>query len=68
MHQRLKFTAVIVTHEVPEIFSVVEKVAMLSDGTIVAQGTPDEIKVLENPIVRRFISGGAGGTSPGGSN
>jgi phospholipid/cholesterol/gamma-HCH transport system ATP-binding protein len=68
MHQRLKFTGVIVTHEVPEIFSVVQKVAMLYDGTILAQGTPDEIRVSENPIVRRFISGGAGGSGPEGSN
>jgi phospholipid/cholesterol/gamma-HCH transport system ATP-binding protein len=68
MHERLKFTGVIVTHEVPEIFPVVQKVAMLYDGTIVAQGTPEDIQSSANPVVRRFIAGGAESSGAYGSN
>ena len=57
-HQRLGFTGIIVTHQIPRIFSVVQKVALLSEGVIVASGTPEEIQMSNNPIVQNFLSGG----------
>jgi phospholipid/cholesterol/gamma-HCH transport system ATP-binding protein len=57
-HERLKFTGIIVTHEVPKIFSIVQKVAMLDEGVIIAQGTPEEFKSSSHPLVQQFISGG----------
>jgi phospholipid/cholesterol/gamma-HCH transport system ATP-binding protein len=56
-HQRLRFSGIIVTHEVPRIFEIVDKVAMLQDGVILFQGTPKEIMQSEEPIVRTFIGG-----------
>jgi len=58
IHERLKFTGIIVTHEVPKIFSIVQKVAMLDEGVIIAQGTPEEFKSSSHPLVQQFISGG----------
>ena len=57
-HERLKFTGIIVTHEIPKIFSIVQKVAMLNDGVIIAQGTPQEIQASPHPLVQQFIAGG----------
>jgi phospholipid/cholesterol/gamma-HCH transport system ATP-binding protein len=54
-HRRLKFTAVLVTHDVPEIFSIVDRYALLHDGVIVSVGTPDEAFESDNPIVREFL-------------
>lgn len=51
------FTAIIVTHEVPAIFSMVDRVAMLYDGKILASGTPEEIKMSKNPVIHQFIYG-----------
>ena len=56
-HQRLRFTGIIVTHEVPRIFEIVDKVAMLQDGVILFQGTPKEIMQCEEPAVKTFIAG-----------
>lgn len=57
-HERLGFTGIIVTHEIPRAFDVVQKVAMLHDGVVIACAAPDEIMRNENPLVRQFINGG----------
>src|SRR3990170_3169829 len=57
LQRLLHFTAVIVSHEIPEIFEIATRVAMLHDGVIVATGTPDEIQNSSNPVVRQFITG-----------
>lgn len=62
-HENLGFTGFIVTHEIPKIFSIVQRVALLNDGTIAAAGTPDEIQTSDNPVLRHFLSGGTDGGS-----
>ena len=57
-HQKLGFTGIIVTHQIPRIFSIVQKVALLSEGVIVATGTPEEIQASNDPVVKNFLSGG----------
>lgn len=51
----LNFTAIIVTHEIPAIFSLVDRVAMLYNGKIIAVGTPEEIKASKDPVIHQFI-------------
>lgn len=60
-HEHIGFTAVIVTHEIPRIFSIVQRVALLIDGRIEACGTPAEIQASDNPVLRNFLSGGVDG-------
>ena len=57
MHRKFRFTAVMVSHEIPEIFGIADRVAMLHDGVIVEQGTPDVIQGSANPIVQQFVRG-----------
>jgi phospholipid/cholesterol/gamma-HCH transport system ATP-binding protein len=57
LHQRFKFTAVMVSHEIPEIFEIADTVAMLHDGRIVEVGPPRVIQQSANPVVRQFIQG-----------
>jgi phospholipid/cholesterol/gamma-HCH transport system ATP-binding protein len=61
LHKFLRFTAVVVSHEIPEIFSLATHVAMLHGGKIIALGTPEEIQSSEDTVVRQFISGSAEG-------
>ena len=60
-HQRYGFTAVIVSHEIPDIFDVAQNVAMLYRGEILQHGTPDEIRNSQHPVVRQFITGSLDG-------
>jgi len=53
----LNFTAIIITHEIPAIFSMVDRVAMLYDGKILAEGTPEEIENSKDPVIHQFIHG-----------
>ena len=57
LHRQARFTAVVVSHEIPEIFEIADAVAMLHEGRIVEVGPPATIQRSTNPIVRRFIKG-----------
>jgi len=57
LHKKYVFTGMIVTHEIPRIFDIVDKVAMLHDGVILAEGTPDDIRTSKDPIIQQFIKG-----------
>ena len=57
LHRTLRFTAVVVSHEIPEIFSIADQVAMLHEGVIVEAGSPEAIQASANPIVQQFIRG-----------
>lgn len=56
-HRRFGYTAVIVSHEIPEIFDISDHVAMLYKGQILEKGTPKDIQHSTHPVVRQFISG-----------
>jgi len=64
LHRKFRFTAVMVSHEIPEIFTIADRVAMLSDGVIIETGTPDAIQKSTNPVVQHFIHGDVEGTAP----
>jgi phospholipid/cholesterol/gamma-HCH transport system ATP-binding protein len=57
LHRKAHFTAVMVSHEIPEIFGIADRVAMLHEGVIVATGRPEDIQASSDPIVRQFIHG-----------
>jgi len=68
IHQLIKetqakfgFTAVIVSHDIPDIFEVAHHIAMLYRGEILQFGTPEEIQGSDHPVVRQFISGSLDG-------
>jgi len=56
-HRRLGFTGIIVTHDVPRVFSIVQKIAMMDAGRIIINGTYDEIVSQNNPEFKQFLSG-----------
>ncbi len=56
-HERFNFTGVIISHEVPGIFEIADRIAMLFDGKIIEIGTPEDIISSENRAVQQFIKG-----------
>ncbi|MBI3249209.1 MAG: ABC transporter ATP-binding protein [Deltaproteobacteria bacterium] len=61
LQQRFHFTVIVVSHEIPEIFSLATHVAMLHGGVIVASGAAQEVQSSANPIIQQFISGSTEG-------
>ncbi|BCS55591.1 ABC transporter ATP-binding protein [Geobacter sp. SVR] len=60
-HEKFGFTAVIVSHEIPDIFDIAQNVAMLYQGTILQNGSAAEIMKSDHPVVKQFISGSLDG-------
>jgi phospholipid/cholesterol/gamma-HCH transport system ATP-binding protein len=57
-------TSIVVTHDVQEALELVDYVYYVSDGRIVAQGTPDEMRRSTDPLVRQFVYGEEDGPVP----
>jgi phospholipid/cholesterol/gamma-HCH transport system ATP-binding protein len=61
LSSELKITSVVVTHDLASAYKVGHRIAMLHDGVVIFQGTPDEIRETDHPLVRQFIEGRAEG-------
>jgi len=55
MHATFGFTGVIVSHDIPEVFKISDRVAMLANGVIVEVGSTEEFVASKNPVVRQFL-------------
>jgi len=51
------YTAVIVSHEIPQIFDIATRVAMLHQGVILEVDTAARFQCSSNPAVQQFIAG-----------
>ncbi|MDH5392716.1 MAG: ATP-binding cassette domain-containing protein [Gammaproteobacteria bacterium] len=64
MNQSLHLSSVVVSHDVPETLSISDYIYLISDGCIVAQGSPEELKNSSDPWVQQFIAGQPDGPVP----
>jgi phospholipid/cholesterol/gamma-HCH transport system ATP-binding protein len=61
MDRTLNTTTVTITHDMKVAFKIADRVAMLHQGHIIEQGTPEEFQRSNNEIVQQFIEGRAEG-------
>lgn len=61
LHDKIKVTSIVVTHDMKSAYKVADRIAMLYQGRIIAEGTPSEIQNTDHPIVHQFINGLAQG-------
>jgi phospholipid/cholesterol/gamma-HCH transport system ATP-binding protein len=52
---QLKYTAVIVSHDVPKIFKLADYVALLYGGLVQGCITPEEFQLSTDPVIREFV-------------
>jgi phospholipid/cholesterol/gamma-HCH transport system ATP-binding protein len=57
LHRRIGFTSIAVTHNMDFAYMIADRIAMLHQGKIIAEGTPEEIRNTAQPQVRNFIMG-----------
>ncbi|QUM86181.1 MULTISPECIES: ABC transporter ATP-binding protein [unclassified Moritella] len=55
--RKLGFTGIIVSHEIPEIFTISQRIAVLNEGDIIFQGTPEQLNNDESPVISEFVHG-----------
>jgi phospholipid/cholesterol/gamma-HCH transport system ATP-binding protein len=61
LHDRLKVTSVVVTHDMKSAYAIGDKIAMMYQGKIIAEGSPSEIQNTQHAVVHQFINGLAKG-------
>ncbi|MFW0883692.1 ABC transporter ATP-binding protein [Candidatus Acidulodesulfobacterium sp. H_13] len=61
MHNKFKFTGIIISHDIKGAYKTGDEIAMLYNGKIIEVGTPEEFKDSKNPIVSQFLSGSMNG-------
>lgn len=61
LHDKLKVTSIVVTHDMKSAYRIADKIAMLYQGKIIAEGTSEEIQGTTHPVVYQFINGLAQG-------
>ena len=57
LHDKIKVTSIVVTHDMKSAYKVADKIAMLYQGKIIAEGAVKEIRYSVDPIVHQFING-----------
>lgn len=61
MRDELGCTSITITHDMHSAYKIADRMAMLYQGEIIAEGTVKEIQNSKNPYVQQFITGSAEG-------
>lgn len=56
-HEKSRFTGIVISHEIPEVFQVCHQVVMLYQGKVQHEGSVEEFLVSQKPVVRQFVRG-----------
>ena len=59
LQHELKVTSVVVTHDMHSAFKVGDRIVMLHEAHLIFDGTPEQIRASDDPIVRHFVRGEA---------
>ena len=57
LSKKLHITSVVVTHDMKSVFSIADRIVMLYEGKVIAEGTADEIRNSSDPRVQQFVTG-----------
>jgi phospholipid/cholesterol/gamma-HCH transport system ATP-binding protein len=61
LSRKLNITSIVVTHDMKSVFSIADRIIMLYDGKVIAEGAMEDIKNSDDPRVRQFVSGSPDG-------
>jgi phospholipid/cholesterol/gamma-HCH transport system ATP-binding protein len=64
LNDALGITSIVVTHDVYESLKIVDYLYFVSDGRIVAEGTPAAVRASGEAFVRQFVDGEPDGPVP----
>jgi phospholipid/cholesterol/gamma-HCH transport system ATP-binding protein len=53
--RRFGFTAVLISHDVPDVFFISNRILALNEGKIIFQGTPRQFEDFEHPLIDEFV-------------
>lgn len=56
LNDTMGLTSVVVSHELEETFAIADKVIILANGKIAAQGTPAQLRESQDPLVHQYVN------------
>ncbi len=56
LNDAMGLTSIVVSHDLDETFHIADQVIVLANGKIAAQGTPEEVRHSEDPLVKQFVN------------
>lgn len=59
LQRELRTTSIVVTHDMASAFKIADRIVMLHEGKLIIDGTPQQIKDSNNPVVHHFVAGEA---------
>ncbi len=60
LHQQMRLTVVMVTHDLDTLFALSTRIAVLADKRVIAAGTPRQVIALPHPFIQQFFLGERG--------
>ena len=57
LSDELGVTSIVISHDLRSIFGVADRIAMLYKGKLRLDGTPEDFRQTDDPVVRQFIEG-----------
>lgn len=64
INRALGMTTILVSHDVPEVAAIADLIYLISNGAMIARGTPTELNADDRPAVKQFIHGLPDGAVP----
>jgi len=61
VNKKLGVTSIAVTHDMASAYKIADRIVMLHEGKVAYDGTPDQIRTSDDPIVKQFITGSSVG-------
>ena len=61
LNDSMGLTSIVVSHDVDETFRIADKVVILANGGVAAQGSPEEMRRSTDPLVHQFVNALADG-------
>jgi phospholipid/cholesterol/gamma-HCH transport system ATP-binding protein len=56
LNHALGVTSLVVSHDVEETFAIADHIVFVANGSVVAQGTPQDIRDSTDPLVKQFFN------------
>ena len=56
LNDAMGLTTILVSHDLDETFRVADHVIILGPGCVAAQGTPEEVRASQDPLVHQFVN------------
>ena len=56
LNDTLGLTSIMVSHELESTFAVADHIIVLANGRLAMQGSPDEVRHSDNPLIRQYVT------------